>query len=122
MKSARKLLGSLAVSCLFLAALLPGTVQAQAPENGIVSRMADNPKGKGFGVHLDQGKVHVNFTSVWADDAIRMETERVLEPKTWHHIAVTYSGSRHLRVSWVGVSACVRFSTAPTIGFGDVAP
>jgi len=64
------------------------------PDGSIVSRMADNPKGKGFGVHLDQGKVHVNFTSVWADDAIRMETERVLEPKTWHHIAVTYSGSR----------------------------
>ena len=41
MKRARKLLGSLAVSCLFLAALLLGTVQAQAPENAIVSRMAD---------------------------------------------------------------------------------
>jgi len=59
-----------------------------------MSRMADNPKGKGFGVHLDQGKVHVNFTSTWADDAIRVETDRVLEPKMWHHIAVTYSGSR----------------------------
>ena len=59
-----------------------------------MSRMADNPKGKGFGVHLDQGKVHVNVTSNWADDAIRVETERVLEPKAWHHIAVTYSGSR----------------------------
>lgn len=66
----------------------------QIPDGSVMSRMADNPKGKGFGVHMDQGKVHVNFTSTWADDAIRVETERVLEPKTWHHIAVTYSGSR----------------------------
>ncbi len=66
----------------------------QMPDGSVMSRMADNPKGKGFGVHLDKGKVHVNFTSTWADDAIRVETERVLEPKKWHHIAVTYSGSR----------------------------
>ncbi len=66
----------------------------QIPDGSVMSRMADNPKGKGFGVHLDKGKVHVNFTSTWADDAIRVETERVLEPKAWHHIAVTYSGSR----------------------------
>jgi Protein of unknown function (DUF1553)/Protein of unknown function (DUF1549)/Concanavalin A-like lectin/glucanases superfamily/Planctomycete cytochrome C len=66
----------------------------ETPDGSVMSRMADNPKGKGFGVHLDHGKVHVNFTSNWADDAIRLETERVLEPKQWHHIAVTYSGSR----------------------------
>ena len=41
MKRARKLLGSPAVSCLFLAALLPGTIRAQPPENAIVSHMAD---------------------------------------------------------------------------------
>jgi hypothetical protein len=64
------------------------------PEGSVMSRMADNPKGKGFGIHLDQGKVHVNFTSTWADDAIRVETERALEPKQWHLIAVTYTGSR----------------------------
>ena len=44
-------------------------------DGSLVSRMADNPKGKGYGVHLDHGKLHVNLTSVWADDAIRMETE-----------------------------------------------
>ena len=66
----------------------------ETPDGSVMSRMADNPKGKGFGVHLDHGKVHVNFTSTWADDAIRIETERVLQPKAWHQITVTYSGSR----------------------------
>jgi hypothetical protein len=64
------------------------------PDGSIMSRMIDGPKGKGFGVHMDKGRVHVNFTSNWDDDAIRIETERVLEPKMWHHIAVTYSGLR----------------------------
>ncbi len=64
------------------------------PDGSMMTRMADNPKGKGFGVHLDKGRVHVNFTSNWADDAIRVETERALEPHKWHHIAMTYSGSR----------------------------
>jgi hypothetical protein len=66
----------------------------EIPDGSVMSRMSDNPKGKGFGVHMDHGKVHVNFTSNWADDAIRIETDRTLEPKKWHHIAVTYSGSR----------------------------
>ncbi len=66
----------------------------QDADGSIVSRMADNPKGKGYGIHLDHGKVHVNLTSVWADDAIRLETDRTLAPNEWHHIAVTYTGSR----------------------------
>ncbi|HTB13448.1 MAG TPA: DUF1553 domain-containing protein [Bryobacteraceae bacterium] len=66
----------------------------ETPDGSVMSRMADNPKGKGFGVHLDHGKVHVSMTSNWVDDAIRVETDRVLEPKAWHQITVTYSGSR----------------------------
>ena len=63
-------------------------------DGSIVSRMQDMPKGKGYGIHLDHGKLHVNLTSVWADDAIRVETEPVVTPDAWHHVAVTYTGSR----------------------------
>ena len=63
-------------------------------DGSIVSRMQDIPKGKGFGVHLDHGYLHVNLTSVWADDAIRIQCEHKLAPNQWHHVAVTYSGSR----------------------------
>ena len=65
-----------------------------APDGSLMSRMFDNPKGKGFGVHFDKGKLYVNITSNWDDDAIRLETEQVLEPKKWHQVTVTYSGSR----------------------------
>jgi hypothetical protein len=67
---------------------------ADTPDGSVMSRMADQPKGKGFGVHCDQGRVHVNITSNWDDDAIRLETEQLLRPNEWHHIAVTFSGSR----------------------------
>jgi hypothetical protein len=66
----------------------------QDSDGSILSRMVDNPKGKGYGIHLDHGKLHVSLTSNWADDAIRVETERSVTPGVWHHIAVTYTGSR----------------------------
>ena len=72
----------------------PGSIQTQSPDGSILSRMTDGPKGKGYGIHADHGKIHVNLTSVYADDAIRLETEETLAPKQWHHIAVTYAGSR----------------------------
>ena len=64
------------------------------PDGSIVTKMADQPKGKGYGVHINHGKVYVNLTSNWVDDAIRLETETTLEAKRRYHIAVTYSGSR----------------------------
>ena len=64
------------------------------PDGSVVSRMFDNPEGKGFGIHFDHGRIHVNITSNWTDDAIRMETEQVFEPRQWHQITMTYSGSR----------------------------
>ena len=68
------------------------------PEGGqggaIVSRTPELEKQKGYRVALLQGKVHVNLVWRWLDDSIRVETERVLSPNQWHHIMVTYDGSR----------------------------
>ncbi|HKD08844.1 MAG TPA: DUF1553 domain-containing protein [Bryobacteraceae bacterium] len=64
------------------------------PDGSVASRMVDNPKGKGYGLHLNKGHVHVNITSVWADDAIRVESEEALSAGQWHHIVATVDGSR----------------------------
>src|SRR5262249_20674734 len=64
------------------------------PDGSIITRMQDTPKGRGYGVLLNNGKVHVHLTSNYNDDAIRLETEETLSPKRWYHIAVTYTGSR----------------------------
>lgn len=65
----------------------------EVPDGSVLSRMTDSPQGKGYGLHMDHGKVHVNLTSVYADDSIRIESEETLEAKRWYQIAVAYDGS-----------------------------
>ncbi|HYO80720.1 MAG TPA: DUF1553 domain-containing protein, partial [Bryobacteraceae bacterium] len=79
-------------------------IRPDTDDGSIVSRMVENEKGKGYGVHLDRGKVHVHLTSAYADDAIRVETEqKVIEPGRVHHVTVTYDGT----VSAAGVRVYV---------------
>jgi hypothetical protein len=73
---------------------LSAWVNADAANGAILTRMIDRPRGKGYGVYLKDGAVHVHLTSNYDDDAIRIDTERKLEPGSWRHIAVTYDGSR----------------------------
>ncbi|MBI3680411.1 MAG: DUF1553 domain-containing protein [Acidobacteria bacterium] len=73
---------------------LAGWFYPECSACSLMSRMNDSPKGKGFGVHLGNGKVFVAINSVWETDAIKYESEEVLEQGKWHHIAVTYDGSK----------------------------
>jgi hypothetical protein len=60
----------------------------------VVSRMKDESQGEGYAVVVQRGRVGVHLVKRWLDDAIRVETERVLRPGRWHHVAVCYDGSR----------------------------
>ncbi len=67
----------------------------------IVSRMVEQDAdsaftsdSEGYSVHLKAGRVQVRLTKRWLDDALRVETEAVLAPEQWHHVAVIYDGSR----------------------------
>jgi hypothetical protein len=60
----------------------------------ILSRMTDEPEAEGYCVSVTGGKVHVALVKRWLDDAIRVETECGLPPGRWHHVLVTYDGSR----------------------------
>jgi hypothetical protein len=71
-----------------------GPQSTGAPDGSIVTEMVDDPHGKGFGLNLDHGKVHVNLTSVWVDDAIRVESEETLAANRWYHLTATYDGSK----------------------------
>ena len=64
------------------------------PTGALATKMDDSPKGRGYGVYLDHGKVQFHLTNIWADDAIRLETEESVPAKRWSHVLVTYSGSR----------------------------
>jgi hypothetical protein len=60
----------------------------------ILSRMRDTAREDGYSIRLEVGKIHVNLVKRWLDDAIRVETERSLPPDRWHHVMVSYDGSR----------------------------
>src|SRR5262245_25142977 len=69
-------------------------VRPRKPDGAILSRMTDEPRGDGYSVHLVNGKVQVHLTKRWLDDALRVDTKEPLALDRWHHIAVTYDGSR----------------------------
>ncbi len=60
----------------------------------IVSRMLETEHANGYGFHLVDGKLQLNLVVRWLDDSLRVETERKLETDRWHHVAVSYDGSR----------------------------
>jgi hypothetical protein len=60
----------------------------------VLSRMIDEPRGEGYAVVLEDGKVHVNLVKRWLDDAIRVESSVAVAPDRWTHLGVSYDGSR----------------------------
>ena len=60
----------------------------------IVSRMVDTDRAEGYSLVLEKGKLHVNLTKRWLDDAIRVETEQSIQSDRWNHVLFSYDGSR----------------------------
>lgn len=64
-------------------------------KGAVLTRMSGNKQeGKGYGLHVKEGKVFFHITSNWVNDALRLETVKPLAPGRAHHVAVTYTGSR----------------------------
>ncbi len=78
-------------------------------EGPLVTRMDDKEEGKGYALAIEEGRVHVNLTSNWVNDAVKVATEEKLTPGKWHHVAMTYDGSRTAG----GVKVYVDGSPAP---------
>jgi hypothetical protein len=60
----------------------------------IVSRMIDRPEAEGYSLVLKDGRIQLNLVKRWLDDALRVETEERVASERWHHVLVTYDGSR----------------------------
>jgi Protein of unknown function (DUF1549)/Concanavalin A-like lectin/glucanases superfamily/Planctomycete cytochrome C len=63
-------------------------------EGPVLTRMEDKEEGKGYAFGIKRGRININLTSNWVNDAVRVESEETLAPSKWHHIAMTYDGSR----------------------------
>ncbi len=49
------------------------------------------PKNRGYGLFFNDGKLHWNVVSVWADDSWRVETGAVALNE-WHHVVAIFDG------------------------------
>jgi mono/diheme cytochrome c family protein len=77
---------------------LAAWVRPAGPNAGtIVSRMIDADDGIGYSVTLKAGKLQFNLVQRWLDDAIRVETVEPVSCSAWHHVAVTYDGTREAK-------------------------
>jgi len=65
-----------------------------AATGAIVTKVDDAPQPYGHGLNLKDGKVQYNNVADWLDTGIRVQTEKALTLNQWHHVAVTYDGSR----------------------------
>ncbi len=74
---------------------LAAWIQPQGDRGGtILSRMTDVEHGDGYALVLENGRIQLNLVKRWLDDALRVETTAVIPAEEWHHVAVTYDGSR----------------------------
>ncbi|MCA9220353.1 MAG: DUF1553 domain-containing protein, partial [Planctomycetales bacterium] len=69
-------------------------IRPEEPSGTIISRMTPVEEGDGYGLHLQDGRLQANLVERWLDDSIRVETRRQLAPDQWHHVVLTYDGSR----------------------------
>ena len=69
------------------------------PEGGsggaIVSKMqSDTDEQKGYSVELIDGHWHIHLVRRWLDDCLRVRSVDSFPANQWHHLLVTYDGSR----------------------------
>jgi Protein of unknown function (DUF1549)/Protein of unknown function (DUF1553)/Concanavalin A-like lectin/glucanases superfamily/Planctomycete cytochrome C len=78
-------------------------VYPESEQSGsIVTKVSDNPvdtennipRAEGYGLYFLNGKIHFNMVFRWGEDTLRVETERALPLKQWHHVAVVFDGSK----------------------------
>ncbi len=69
-------------------------IQPEAAIGPIVTRAEDKTDAEGWSLVLEDGKIQVNLVKRRLDDSIRVETRSPVELNGWHHVLMTYDGSR----------------------------
>ncbi len=80
----------------------------------VLSKMDEADAFRGYDLILEQGKVAVHVVHHWPDRAFKVITNEPLSLDHWHHLAVTYDGSRRSSGMRVFVDGVARQITATT--------
>jgi len=70
-------------------------VYPTAATGALVTKVGDVVEPNGHGLNLKDGKVQYNYVSKWLDEGIRVQSEQTLPLNQWHHVALTYDGTRY---------------------------
>ena len=65
-----------------------------APNGAIVTRDEDIVEPNGHGFNLREGRIEYDYVTKWVDEGIRLRTQKTIPLNEWHHVALTYTGSR----------------------------
>ncbi len=78
-------------------------IYPEAEQSGsIVTKVSDSPaelegnipQAGGYGLYFLNGRIHFNMVFRWGEDTLRVETEKALALKQWHHVAVVFDGTK----------------------------
>jgi hypothetical protein len=65
-----------------------------APNGAIVTRDEDIVEPNGHGFNLRDSRIEYDYVTKWVDEGIRLRTQKTISLNEWHHVALTYTGSR----------------------------
>ena len=69
-------------------------IRSSAPTGAIITRAVDDADAEGWGLYLIDGKLQANLIKRRLDDSIRVESKETVPLSQWHHVAMSYDGSR----------------------------
>jgi hypothetical protein len=62
-------------------------------DGALFARMDDKSDFRGWDLWLDGGKPGTHIVSKWPEDALKVVSNKPLEPNRWTHVCITYDGS-----------------------------
>ena len=60
----------------------------------ILSRMDEAMNFRGYDMLLVNGKIEVHLVDTWPSNAIKISSQQTIAPNQWHHLTLTYDGSK----------------------------
>ncbi len=69
-------------------------VPQRGQTGGVFAKMDEKDQHRGWDLYLQNDKFAVHFVHAWPDNAFKLTTKGGFDPNKWHHVTVTYDGSR----------------------------
>ncbi len=69
-------------------------VPARGQTGAIISKMDEKDAYRGWDVWLENDKFAAHLIGVWPTDAIKVTSKASFNPNEWHHVAITWDGSK----------------------------